>query len=99
MTDSTHCPLCSATGSQPFFADARRPYLRCGVCALVFVLPEFYLSAADERSEYDKHENNVEDPGYRKFLSRLFIPLNKTLSEASRGLDFGSGPGFIRIGP
>lgn len=93
MTDSTHCPLCNATRSQPFFADARRAYLRCSVCALVFVPPEFYLSAAEERAEYDKHENDVEDPGYRKFLSRLFIPLNKILKENSQGLDFGCGPG------
>jgi hypothetical protein len=93
MTDSTHCPLCNATASQPFFADARRAYLRCRVCALVFVPSEFHLSAAQERAEYDKHENEVEDPGYRKFLSRLFIPLNQTLNEASQGLDFGCGPG------
>lgn len=93
MTDSTHCPLCNATVSQPFFADARRAYLRCGACALVYVPPEFYLSAAEERAEYDKHENDVADQGYRKFLSRLFIPLNETLHEASQGLDFGCGPG------
>jgi hypothetical protein len=93
MTDSTHCPLCNATASQPFFADARRTYLRCIVCALVFVPPEYHLSAADERAEYDKHENDVEDQGYRKFLSRLFTPLNEMLAEASQGLDFGCGPG------
>jgi hypothetical protein len=93
MTDNTHCPLCNATGSRDFFADARRTYLRCSACALVYVPPEFYLSAADERAEYDKHENNVTDQGYRKFLSRLFIPLNESLSEASQGLDFGCGPG------
>ncbi len=93
MTDSTHCPLCNATRSQHFFADARRTFLRCSVCALVFVPPRFHLSAADERAEYDKHENDVEDMGYRKFLSRLFIPLNKTLAEASQGLDFGCGQG------
>jgi hypothetical protein len=93
MTDSTHCPLCNATASQPFFADARRTYLRCGVCALVFVPAEFHLSAEEEHAEYDKHENDVDDEGYRRFLSRLFVPLNETLGEASQGLDFGCGPG------
>jgi len=93
MTDSTHCPLCNATGSLAFFADTRRTYLRCSTCALVFVPPEFHLSATDERTEYDKHENDVADQGYRKFLSRLFVPLNQTLDDASQGLDFGCGPG------
>lgn len=67
--------------------------MRCSVCALVFVPPEFHLCAADERAEYDKHENDVENQGYRKFLSRLFVPLNEKLDETSRGLDFGCGPG------
>ena len=93
MTDSTHCPLCNATGASLFFKDARRDYLRCPRCALVYVPPTFYLSAAAERAEYDKHENQVDDPGYRKFLSRLFIPLNGSVDPASSGLDYGSGPG------
>ena len=93
MTDSTQCPLCNTTGGSFFFADKRRDYLRCTHCALVYVPPRFYLNTAAERAEYDKHENHIEDPGYRRFLSRLFIPLNDALQPASRGLDFGCGPG------
>ena len=93
MTDSTQCPLCNATGGTPFFTDNRRDYLRCVQCALVYVPRAFYLSAAAERAEYDKHQNDVDDPGYRAFLSRLFEPLKASLSPASSGLDFGCGPG------
>ena len=93
MTDSTQCPLCNATGGSFFFTDKRRDYLRCRHCALVYVPPKFYLNAAAERAEYDKHENHIEDAGYRRFLSRLFLPLNECLLPASRGLDFGCGPG------
>jgi len=93
MMDSAQCPLCSATGALLFFTDKRRDYLRCPHCALVYVPPVFYLSAAAERAEYDKHENNVEDPGYRQFLSRLFVPLTECISPGSCGLDFGCGPG------
>lgn len=93
MTDSTQCPLCSATAGSLFFSDKRRDYWRCQQCALVYVPPEFHLDSAAERAEYDKHENDVEDPGYRKFLSRLAVPLTEYLFPASSGLDFGCGPG------
>lgn len=39
------------------------------------------------------HENSPADQAYRRFLGRLFEPLNSRLELNSRGLDFGSGPG------
>jgi 2-polyprenyl-3-methyl-5-hydroxy-6-metoxy-1,4-benzoquinol methylase len=76
-----------------FHQGRRREYYRCPVCRLVFVPPRYHLSPADEKAEYDRHQNHPEDPGYRRFLSRLCGPLNRRLAPASRGLDFGSGPG------
>lgn len=76
----------------PFHEDRRRPYLRCGDCALVFVPPAYHLNRESERAEYDLHENNLEDPGYRAFLSRLAGPLIARLEPGARGLDFGCGP-------
>jgi len=52
-----------------------------------------FLSPKAERTEYDKHQNSPDDAGYRKFLSRLFTPLDNRLRPSSHGLDFGSGPG------
>lgn len=65
----------------------------CENCRLIFVPPEQRLSAEEEFSRYEMHENNPYDPNYRKFLSRLFNPLQKKLSGNNYGLDFGSGPG------
>jgi 2-polyprenyl-3-methyl-5-hydroxy-6-metoxy-1,4-benzoquinol methylase len=59
----------------------------------VFVPPEYYLSPTLEKAEYDLHQNEVGDPGYRRFLSRLGSPLLQRLPIAARGLDFGCGPG------
>ena len=42
---------------------------------------------------YDHHDNSVNDPSYRRFLGRLFVPLSQRLAPNSCGLDFGSGPG------
>lgn len=93
MAGDMQCPLCSAAAAIPFHADERRRYLRCKTCYLVFVPAAFFLSRQAERAEYDLHRNAVDDPGYRTFLSRLAEPLLARLPPASRGLDFGCGPG------
>ena len=90
------CPLCHAENVAHFFADKFRDYLRCQTCHLIFVPTKFHLSLAAEKSEYDQHQNSPTDSGYRKFLSRLFEPLQQAVSQTgklSHGLDFGSGPG------
>ena len=92
MIDESHCPLCLATQVVEFSADRRRNYLRCSNCALVFVPPAFYLDRASERREYDLHQNDIHDPGYRGFLSRLADPLLQRLAPGACGLDFGCGP-------
>jgi hypothetical protein len=56
-------------------------------------LPYQVLSPKEEKSVYDLHDNSLDDPGYRRFLARLFRPLSQRLAPNSSGLDFGSGPG------
>jgi hypothetical protein len=87
------CPLCKNTEHSEFFRDKRRVYRRCGNCQLVFVPAQYFLSPAEEKAEYDLHENHVDDPGYRQFLARLADPLCQRLENSSNGLDFGCGPG------
>jgi len=59
----------------------------------VFVPSDQHLSAAEERAQYDLHENDPADLAYRKFLSRLFEPMCARVPVPATGLDFGSGPG------
>ncbi len=93
MTTEVPCPLCDHRKAAPYHEDSRRSYLQCLRCDLVFVLPAQRPTLAQERAEYDLHQNRVDDPGYRKFLSRLAQPLLDELPPGSRGLDFGCGPG------
>ncbi|EKE73014.1 class I SAM-dependent methyltransferase [Gallaecimonas xiamenensis] len=86
------CPLCNGTLA-PFGADRRRPYFRCAHCALVSTDPGCHLDAGAEKALYDIHDNQLDDPGYRRFLSRLTGPLLARLAPGSQGLDFGCGPG------
>lgn len=92
MNGRMPCPLCGDGGAEVFHADRRRPYLRCTTCRLVFVPPDHRPDRAAERAEYDLHRNRVEDPGYRRFLSRLARPLLARLPADASGLDFGCGP-------
>lgn len=91
MTGSV-CPLCAGAEKKLYFQD-RRNFWQCAECQLVFVLPEQYLSAANEKKIYDLHDNRIDDVGYRRFLSRLFDPLLPRLAPGAKGLDFGCGPG------
>ncbi len=81
------------SGSALFDEDRNRRYWQCPSCALVFVEPGNLLSAQEEKAEYDLHENSPDDAGYRRFLSRLFDPLQHRLADTAVGLDFGCGPG------
>lgn len=86
------CPLCGDPGSRPFHADARRPYRQCGACRLVFVPAAWHLSAAAEKAQYDLHENDLGDAGYRRFLSRIADAATARVAPGARALDVGCGP-------
>ncbi|MCP4421096.1 MAG: class I SAM-dependent methyltransferase [Chloroflexi bacterium] len=87
------CPLCISDDCVLFFEDDKRPFYHCPICSLVFVPQTHFLSASAEKAEYDLHQNSPTDLGYRRFLSRLFLPMQERLAPNSLGLDFGSGPG------
>jgi len=88
-----NCPLCESSESEIHYKDSRRLYLRCNHCSFVFVPSQFQLNSEQELQVYDQHENNPDDSGYRKFLSRLTDPLCKKIPAGAKGLDFGCGPG------
>lgn len=90
---NVNCPLCQSLKISEFHRDKRRPYFQCDDCHLVFVPPEFYHTPAEERAEYERHQNDPNNPGYRRFLSRLFDPLVVQLKPGDKGLDFGCSPG------
>ncbi|TDJ62527.1 MAG: class I SAM-dependent methyltransferase [Proteobacteria bacterium] len=90
---SQTCPLCQTRDGEAYFEDSHRRYLKCRTCDLVFVPPVYYLSSDAEKQRYDLHQNSSSDPEYRRFLSRIFMPMQARLNPSSRGLDFGSGPG------
>lgn len=87
------CPLCGGAQSEAYHADRFREYFLCRECSLVFVPEAIHLSEEREKAEYDLHQNDPLDQGYRRFLSRLCDPLKGRLTAGACGLDFGCGPG------
>tara|TARA_R110002126_G_scaffold12196_22_gene53243 strand:+ start:15063 stop:15713 length:651 start_codon:yes stop_codon:yes gene_type:complete len=94
MPANTHCPLCQTTQTRFYNQDKLRQYFRCDICALVYADRTSLLSAQAEHAQYLLHNNDLEDAGYRRFLSRLSEPLQRKLNRSGcQGLDFGCGPG------
>ncbi|MDY6815601.1 MAG: class I SAM-dependent methyltransferase [Pseudomonadota bacterium] len=87
------CPLCLEGHPEFFRQIGTRIYLRCSTCQATIMTPQSRLSAGEERHIYELHENDPEDAGYRRFLSKLANPLTERLPPGAEGLDFGCGPG------
>ncbi|GLP95417.1 class I SAM-dependent methyltransferase [Paraferrimonas sedimenticola] len=87
------CPLCQHPHTAAYHRDKKRHYHQCQQCQLVFADPSSLLPPTAEKQIYQQHENSPEDSGYRKFLSRLALPLIERLPLQQQGLDFGCGPG------
>jgi 2-polyprenyl-3-methyl-5-hydroxy-6-metoxy-1,4-benzoquinol methylase len=92
---SETCPLCLSPSVHLFGEHAvmKREYRRCASCRLVFTPQRFHLSAQEEKERYDLHRNDPGDEAYRRFLSKLTVPLLSHLKQGAQGLDFGCGPG------
>jgi SAM-dependent methyltransferase len=86
------CPLCAACAAHFLTVDLR-DYFRCPICQARFLDPAQHLSRDAEHAHYLHHENDPDDPRYRRFLSKLAAPLIARLAPASQGLDYGCGAG------
>lgn len=87
------CPLCLCGETLPFWRDRTRAYLHCPRCDLVFVPESYHLPSEEEKARYDLHQNDPDQAGYRRFLSRLYRPMKTKIAPGAQGLDFGCGPG------
>ncbi len=86
-------PLCANGARDSFPTGGKRNFSKRGQGALFFTPPQFHLPPEAERERYAHQKTAPADPNYRKFLSRLFQPLEKKLTPGAYGLDFGCGPG------
>lgn len=88
------CVLCNSEKLKPIGITERKTrlfYFQCEDCDLIFLGPEFRLSAEAEKKRYELHENNVLDQGYQDFVSELNAAITAFVSSMAKGLDYGSG--------
>lgn len=87
------CPVCLALQTRALARIEGRDYRACTVCDARYLDPAHYPTRAAEHAEYRLHDNNVDDPRYRRFLAKLTTPLLARLPFGAVGLDYGCGPG------
>lgn len=87
------CPVCERGALQPFQTVQTRRYFRCPVCAATVLDPQQHPTLEQARAEYDRHQNAVDNAGYRAFFQPLVDRLAPRLPPGAQGLDFGCGPG------
>lgn len=86
------CPVCNTRRIKFFMTVDGRVYWRCRMCEATFLAPAQWPDLENQKIEYDKHQNELDDPDYRAFLGRLAEPLMARLPASAQGLDFGCGP-------
>lgn len=94
MEKDFNCLLCTAEVGY-YYQHQTYHYYRCTSCKSVMMDPKDRLSLGKEKARYDQHNNNVDDPGYRKFVKPLVEEILKNYQADSQGLDYGSGPGPV----
>ena len=87
------CSVCLEGHPELFRQIGKQVYLRCPTCLATIMAPQSRLTAGEEKQIYELHENDPEDAGYLRFLSKLADPLTERLPPGAEGLDFGCGPG------
>jgi len=89
------CHICS--NETESFTDGKTgiQYFNCKSCEFIFKSPEYYQGIKEQKSRYDLHENDENNPGYRAYFQRFLdyvLPLTGTPKNA---LDFGCGRSLL----
>lgn len=85
------CPLCKT--ELQYQIDPK--YFLCSGCNAYVMGSEHWLNADDEKARYDNHNNDVNDPEYRKFVSPISSAIQQDFKPKHLGLDYGCGTGPV----
>ena len=91
---SNLCPLCNSS-SKVLYHLKKRLYHQCENCQGIFVDRTLILDNYEEKKRYEEHNNDVNDPGYQRFVSPITSSILRDYTESDKGLDFGSGTGPV----
>jgi 2-polyprenyl-3-methyl-5-hydroxy-6-metoxy-1,4-benzoquinol methylase len=57
--------------------------------------PDYFVSTAQEKSRYEQHNNDINDPGYQDFVKPIVNGILTDFTKKDCGLDFGCGTGPV----
>lgn len=88
------CRLCNH--EMYFFSTTRqRDYYRCPNCDSIQLDHTMLLDHDSEKYRYELHNNDIDDPGYQKFVKPITSYILDNFNSNDKGLDFGAGPGPV----
>jgi len=70
-------------------------YYDCNTCHAIVKDDQYYLSADEEKAEYEIHNNDVNDIRYQNFTRPITDYVLDEFLPQHHGLDFGSGTGPV----
>lgn len=85
------CPLCLTPLQQAIDAF----YFACHDCGALVKHHSHYVSADEERSIYEVHNNDVHDFGYQRFTAPITDAILLRYPPSACGLDYGCGTGPV----
>ena len=85
------CNVCKNNELASFTKVDNLIYWRCQVCEAILLDPNHYVSSAKEKKHYLKHNNKIDENGYKNFLLKLINPIRNKICADDIGLDYGCG--------
>ncbi|GGG27483.1 hypothetical protein GCM10011344_30380 [Dokdonia pacifica] len=85
------CTLCNTT----LITQIDTHFYDCERCKAIVKDEKQYLTATEEKTHYESHNNDVEDHRYQNFTMPITQYVLDTFSPKHKGLDFGSGTGPV----
>lgn len=87
------CKICNSFVKKIEDKERLVDYYRCSFCGFVFLDDNHRVDREREKSQYDQHNNSLENEGYvrmfEEFIGLSFAPYLENIKTV---LDFGSGP-------
>ena len=71
------CKICGSEHVESFQTSDQKTYWNCLYCNGKFLDEDYLPSSLDEKERYLEHNNEINDPEYRSFLSKLAMPLKE----------------------
>lgn len=70
-------------------------YYNCNTCKAIVKDKKYYLTADEEKTRYETHNNDINDIRYQNFTLPITNFVIEKFLPAHKGLDFGSGTGPV----